>query len=101
MIPLSMFPLTEKYFSVKSILDSSNSQKVGFLSVADILNVIICCCEETVLSIIRYLATLPRPLQRVEQNSCSREPQLLRALAEELSAQHRYYIKPLPSSQRL
>lgn len=54
-----------KYFRVKSILYSSNSLEVGFFNV-DILNVVICCCEGTVLGTMRYLATLPKSLSRVD-----------------------------------
>lgn len=91
-----VFLLTEKYkIRVKSIPDSSSSQK-GFFSDTDIVNVILCCCEETVLGVIRYLAPLPNFLQTVEQNSFSGEPQLLRIISKGIKCTTILYIKPLP-----
>lgn len=90
-------PLTEQYkIRVKSILDSSSSQK-GLFSVPDIVDVMLRCWEETVLSVvIRYLAPLPKFLQTVEQNSFSGEPQLLKIISKGIKCTAILYIKPLP-----
>lgn len=69
------------------------SQKGGFFNVTDILKLIICRCEETVLSIIRCLAT---SLQTVEQNSFSGEPQLLRVISKGIKCTAHILCKTTP-----
>lgn len=88
-----VFPLTEQYkIRVKSILDSSSSQK-GLFSVPDIVDV-----KKRLSSafVIRYLAPPPKFLQTVEQNSFSGEPQPLRIISKGIKCTAILYIKPLP-----
>lgn len=90
-----VFPLTEKYkVRVKSIPDSSNSQK-GFFSDADIVNVVLCCCEETVLA-LSVVGTTAQASADSGQNSFSGEPQPLRIVSKGIKCTTILCIKPLP-----
>lgn len=100
---LNVFPLAEKYFRVKSILDSSNSQKVGFFNVTDILNVVICRWEDCP-QLYKIFGNTAQISADSGTNPFSGEPQLLRVISKGTEctahilygAQHVHYVKPLP-----